>query len=133
MIATLADGDELDHPFWIAKVIELIKDESQTTLLSLKVHWYHTTNVNAFVGKYTLEMMTTSTRTGAKRKKRIVRRISTLNLLDVDVILYDFTLTKSGHLRKSTIAMIEEKLKVTLIRQTRSKTHDPADACLHLD
>ena len=55
-----------------------------------------------------------------------------MNLLDVDVILYDFKLTKLGHLRKPTIAMIEENRKVTLIRQTRSKTHDPIDVGLHL-
>ena len=56
-----------------------------------------------------------------------------MHLLDVDVILYGFTLTKSGHLRKFPIAMIEEKLKVTSIRQTRSKTHDLVDVGLHLD
>ena len=133
LIATLADGDVLGHPFWIAKVIDLIKDDSQTTILSLKVHWYHTTSKNAFTGKYTLEMMSTTTRIGAKKKKKIVRRISTLHLVDVDVILYRFTLTKSGHLRQSTIAMLEEKFKATSTRQTRSATHDLVTVGLHLD
>ena len=27
LIATLADGDDLGHPFWIAKVLEFIKVE----------------------------------------------------------------------------------------------------------
>ncbi len=133
LIVTLVDDDELGHPFWIAKVIELIKDESQTLLLSLKVHWYHTTSLNAFTGKYLLEMMSVAAPSNAKRKRKTVRRVSTLHLEEVDVILYDFTLTKSGHLRKSTIAMIQEKLKVTSDIQTRSRTHNVADVGLHLD
>ena len=133
LIATLADGDTLGHPFWIAKVIELIKDESQLALLSLKVHWYHTTSQNAFLGKYTLEMMTTTIGTGARKKRKTIRRVSTLHLADVDIILYDFTFTKSGHLRKSTIAMLTEKLKITSARQTRSSTQDPTVVGLHLD
>ena len=45
---------------------------------------------------------------------------------DVDVLVYDFTLTKSGHLRKSTINIIKEKLPALQAeknpRQTRSTT-----------
>lgn len=33
LIATLADSDKLGHPFWIAKVLELIKDEGNNKLL----------------------------------------------------------------------------------------------------
>ena len=88
LIATLTYGDALGHPFWIAKIIDLIKDDSQSTILSLNVHWYHTTSKNVFVGKYTLEMMSTTARIGAKKKKKTVQRISTLHLVDVDVILY---------------------------------------------
>jgi hypothetical protein len=55
----------------------------------------------------------------------------------VDVIIYTFALTKSGHLRKSTINMIKEKLKMRstgkVCCQTRSWTHDLADVGLHLD
>ena len=69
----------------------------------------------------------------AKEKKRTIRRISTLHLEEVDVILYDFTLTKSGHLRKSTISMIKEKLSTESARQTRSQTQNPENVGLHLD
>ncbi len=133
LIATLADNDDLGHPFWIAKVIELIKDESNQALISLKVHWYHTTNHNAFAGKYILEMLSANAGKGGKRKKKTIRRISTLHLEEVDVILYDFTLTKSGHLRKSTISMIKEKLSTESARQTRSQTQNPENVGLHLD
>ena len=125
LFMTLADGDTLGHLFCIARVIELIKDESQLTLFSLKVHWYHTTSQNAFWGKYALEMMTTTTGTGARKNRKTIRTVLTLHLADVDIILYDFTFTKSDHLRKSTIAMLTEKLKATSARQTRSSTHDP--------
>ena len=99
----------------------------------MKVHWYHTTSPNAFTCKYTLKMMSTNVGTGAKRRKKTIRRISTLHLEDVDVILYDFTLTKSGHLRKSIIVMLQAKLKTTSERQIRSKTQNPNDVGLHLD
>ena len=86
LIATLADVDDLGHPFWTAKVLELIKDEPHNKLLSLKVHWYHTTYQNAFIGKYTLEMITTTIGRGAKRRKKNIRRITTLHLEDANMI-----------------------------------------------
>jgi hypothetical protein len=137
LIATLAEDDELGHPFWIAKVLKVSRSEADNKLLSLRVHWYHTTSQNAFSGKYSLEMIGITSGKGAKRRKKNVRRITTLNLQEVDVIIYAFTLTKSGHLRKSTINMIKEKLKMRstekVCRQTRSSTHNPADVGLHLD
>ena len=78
--------------------------------------------------------MTTNGRLGGKRRKKIVHCISTLHLEEVDVILYDFTLTKSGQLRKSTITMIKEKLGAkTTIRKMRRKSHNLEDVDLHLD
>ena len=58
---------------------------------------------------------------------------STLDLADVDIIIYDFTLTKCSHLRKSTARMIIEKLKGTCQRETRSRADNPASVGLHLD
>ena len=78
-------------------------------------------------------MMSTTVGIGVKKKKKTVRKISTLHLVDVDVILYDFTLTKSEHLRKSTVAMLVEKLKATSTRQTRSTTHDLIIIGFYLD
>ena len=34
LAATLADDDDLGHPFWIAKILDII--------MSIVVHWYHT-------------------------------------------------------------------------------------------
>ena len=78
-------------------------------------------------------MMIVAAGSGAKKTKKTVCRISALLLEEVDVILYDFTLTKSGHLRKSMITVIKEKLQLTSGRQTRSKPYNPANIGLHLD
>ena len=55
----------------------------------------------------------------------------------VDIIVYDFTITKAGHLRKSTIDIIKEKLPTlqsfTDRRRTRSSTHDLGSQHLILD
>ena len=47
---------------------------------------------------------------------------------EVDIIVHDFTLTKAGRLRKSTIDIIKQKLPSLQgfpdRRRTRSSTHD---------
>ena len=47
---------------------------------------------------------------GNKRRKINIRNTSTLDISEVDIIVYDFTLTKVGRLRKPTINIIKEKL-----------------------
>ena len=39
-----------------------------------------------------------------------MRNTTTLDMQEVDIIVYDFTPTKAGRLRKSTIDIIKEKL-----------------------
>ena len=41
MVATLVGGDEMGHPFWIAKVTDIIKDELRNQVTSIVVHWFH--------------------------------------------------------------------------------------------
>ena len=62
---------------------------------------------------------------------------STLTLDHVDILLYDFSLTKTGHLRQTTMKIIKEKIpdmvsSVTL-RRTRSMFHNHGDVGLQLD
>ena len=126
LIATPAEGNELGHPFWIGKVIEVLMHEDQNKIKSLKVHWYSTRCKNAFTGKYTLEMMEISSAIGKRKRKKNVQSTSLLNLDEVDILVYDFALTKTGHLRKSTVHIIKEKLPGLQDdlnqRQTRSVT-----------
>ena len=57
LVATLARGDKLGHPFWIAKIIEIIKGDEGNQVKSIVVHWYHTSSKAAFTRKYSLEMV----------------------------------------------------------------------------
>ncbi|KAH7442452.1 hypothetical protein KP509_03G089500 [Ceratopteris richardii] len=136
LIAVLADGDEATRPFWIAKVLEITKDIDQRRIEALVVHWYYTKSSNAFTGKYNLEMVCDTKRTGSKRKKNI-RSTSTLKMDDVDILVYDFSLTKTGHLRKATINMIKQKLPDVCgtgnHRKTRRVVHDPAEFGMYVD
>ena len=85
-------------------------------------------------GKYALEMMECPRSRGNRKRKRNIRSTSCLDIGDVDIIVYDFTLTKVGCLRKSTIDIIKEKLPilqgVSCRRQTRSSIHNME--CQHL-
>ena len=72
MVATLASGDKMDHPFWIAKITDIIKHELNNQVMSIVVHWYHTSSPDAFTGKYSLKMVKD---VGGTSKKRIVQVI----------------------------------------------------------
>ena len=137
LIATPADENDLGHQFWIGKVLEVLMHENQNKIKTTKVHWYNTTSKNAFKGKYTLEMMECPRSRGNRKRKRNVRNTSTLDMQEVDIIVYDFTLTKAGRLRKSTIDIIKEKLPslqgFSDRRRTRSSTHDLEAQHLLLD
>ena len=65
---------------------------------------------------------------GNRKRKRNIRNTSTLDITNVDIIVYDFTLTKIGRLRKLTIDIIKEKLPSlqgdSNRRQTRSYAHN---------
>ena len=69
LVATLARGDELGHPFWICKITEIIEDKQGNKVISNVVHWYHTSSPDAFTGKYSLEMVQVES-TSRKRKRK---------------------------------------------------------------
>ena len=110
MVATLADGDEMVHPFWIAKITNIIKDELRNQVMSIMVHWYHTSSPYAFTGKYSLEMVKDVRGTSRKWRRKNLPSTSTLTLDHVDILVYDFSLTKIDHLRQTTIKIIKEKI-----------------------
>ena len=49
IVVTLAGGDEMGHPFWIAK-IKIIKDELSNQVTSIVVHSFHTSSQDALLG-----------------------------------------------------------------------------------
>ena len=111
--------------------------ENQNQIKSTKVHRYNTTSKNAFTGKYTLEMLECPTSRGSRKRKRNICKTSTLDMHLVDIIVYDFTLTKVGCLRKSKIDIIKENLSspqgFSNRRRTISSTHDLEAQHLLLD
>ena len=62
---------------------------------------------------------------------------STLTLDHVDILVYDFSLTKTGHLRQTTVKIIKEKIpdmvSTATQRRTRSMCHNHGDVGLQLD
>ena len=110
MIAVLADGDPNGYPFWVAKVIKVFTENGDVT--SVEVHWY-TTNTHPFIGVYKPEMVVDKKNGGkGKRKGKNINRRSTniLKLEDVDILVYDFNLTKRGTLRFKTIEILKRLL-----------------------
>ena len=85
----------------------------------IKVHWYNIRIKNVLIGKYTLEILDCTRSKGNRKWKKNICNTSTLNINEVDMIVYDFTLTKVGRLRKSTADIIKKilpTLQVSLIK-----------------
>ena len=137
LVATLVGEDVLGHPFWIPKILEIMKDESGNQVKSIVVHWYHTSSPDAFTGKYSLEMVKDVRGTSRKRRRKNLPSMSSLTLDNIDIPVYDFSLTKTGHLRQTTIKIPKEKIPnaapTTTQRQTRSMSHNHGEVGLQLD
>ena len=137
LVATLARGDELDHPFWISSITEIIKDKENNQVMSIVVHWYDTSSPDAFIVKYSLEMVTDVGGTSRKRRRKNLLSTFTLTLHNVDILVYDFSLAKRGHSRQITIKIIKEKIIDVPLdatqRRTRSMSHNHSDIGLQLN
>ena len=133
LVTTLVDNDELGHP----RILEIVKNEQGNQVMSIVVHWYHTSSPYAFTGKYSLEMVKDGRSMSRKRRRKNIPSMSTLTLDNVDILLYEFSLTKTDHLRLTTIRILKEKIpKVSLEmtkRQTTSMSHNHGDFGLQLD
>jgi hypothetical protein len=102
MIAVLATKDPHGYPFWIRKVIKIEKEN--VDVVTIEVHWY-ATNTHSFNSVYKPEMVVDKN-VNRKRKRKgqntTHRRTDLLKLDDVDILVYDFNLTKRGTLRSKT-------------------------------
>ena len=78
--------------------------------MSIVVHWFHTSSSDAFTRKYSLDMVKDVGGTSRKWRRKNLQSTSTLTLDHVDILVYDFSLTKTGHLRQTTIKIIKEKI-----------------------
>jgi hypothetical protein len=94
MIAVLAIEDPHSYPFWIGKVIEIENGD----VIAIEVHWY-ATRTQPFSDVYKPEMVVEkhiNRRRKRKGQNTTRHRIDLLKLDDVDILVYDFNLTKRG-------------------------------------
>ena len=73
MVATLAGGDEMGHPFWIAKITDIIKDEPRNQVTSIVVHWFHTSYQMHLLGNTLLRWLRMSKAQAESVEERIYR------------------------------------------------------------
>ena len=125
---------------WVARIHydNMVMHENQNKIKSIKVHWHNNRSKNAFTSKYALKMMECPTSRENKKRKRNIHNASTLDISEVDIIVYDFILTKVGRQRKPTVDIVKEKCELDLQttrftnslqglsnqRRTRSRTHN---------
>jgi hypothetical protein len=107
MIAVLATKDPHGYPLWIGKVIKI--DKENDDIIAIEVHWYET-STHPFNGVYKPEMMVKKhVNRKRKRKGQNTTRCRTdlLKLDNVDILFYDFNLTKRGTLFSKTKNIIK--------------------------
>jgi hypothetical protein len=107
MIVLLVTEYPHGYPFWIAKVT--MKIDKNNDVIAIEVHWY-ATSTHPFNGVYKPEMMVEK---HVNRKRKIKgqnttsHRTDLLKLEDVDILVYEFNLTKRGTLCSRTTNIIK--------------------------
>ena len=71
--------------------------------------------------------------TSRNRRRKNLPSTSTLILDNVDIVVYNFSVTKTRYLRQTTVKVIKEKIPNVAQRQTRSMSHNHSDVGLQLD
>jgi hypothetical protein len=94
MIAVLAAEDPYGYPLQIAKVIKIEKENDD--IIAIELHWY-ATSTHPFNGAYKSEMVVekyVNIKRKIKGQNTTRRHTDLLKLDDVDILVYDFNLTK---------------------------------------
>jgi hypothetical protein len=110
MIVVLATEDPYGYQLWIGKVINIEKENDD--VIAIEVYWY-AKSTHTFNGVYKLEMVVEKhVNRKKKRKGQNTTRHHTvlLKLDDVDILVYEFNLTKRGTLRSKTTYIIKRLL-----------------------
>ena len=117
MIVVLAYGDPHGYAFWVAKVINVIKENEDITVV--EVQWY-CTNTHPFNGVYKPKMVVDKKISGKRKRKGTninCQLTDLLKLEDVDIFVYDFNLKSRGTLRFRTIEILKRSLpEETMLR-----------------
>jgi hypothetical protein len=107
MIAVLATEDPHGYPFWIAKIINIDKENEDVVVI--EVHWY-AIGTHPFNDVYKLEKVVeknVSRKRKTKGQNTTCCRTDLLKLADIDIHIYEFNLKKRGTLRSITTKIIK--------------------------
>ncbi|KAL3692063.1 hypothetical protein R1sor_005714 [Riccia sorocarpa] len=101
MVAVLAEDDK---SFWIAKVIDIKSMTIDGEPNKVEIQWFATESTDPYVGKYYAEKK----RDSGRGRATLFRQ--TLIFPDIRILAFDFSLTTTSRLRKTTVSQIRTQL-----------------------
>ncbi|KAL3691369.1 hypothetical protein R1sor_005020 [Riccia sorocarpa] len=101
MVAVLAEDDK---SFWISKVIDIKSMTIDGEPNEVEIQWFATESTDPYVGKYYPEKK----RDSGRGRATLFRQ--TLLFPDIRILAFDFSLTTTSRLRKTTISQIRTQL-----------------------
>ncbi|KAL3689028.1 hypothetical protein R1sor_015337 [Riccia sorocarpa] len=101
MVAVLAEDDK---SFWIAKVIDIKSMTIDGEPNEVEIQWFATKSTDPYVGKYYPEKK----RDNGRGRATLFRQ--TLIFPNIRILAFDFSLTTTSRLRKTTVSQIRTQL-----------------------
>ncbi|KAL3693382.1 hypothetical protein R1sor_007033 [Riccia sorocarpa] len=101
MVAVLAEDDK---SFWISKVIDIKSMTIDGEPNEVEIQWFATESTDPYVGKYYPEKK----RDSGRGRATLFRQ--TLIFPDIRILAFDFSLTTTSRLRKTTVSQIRTQL-----------------------
>ncbi|KAL3684786.1 hypothetical protein R1sor_002808 [Riccia sorocarpa] len=101
MVAVLAEDDK---SFWISKVIDIKSMTIDGEPNEVEIQWFATKSTDPYVGKYYPEKK----RDSGRGRATLFRQ--TLIFPDIRILAFDFSLTTTSRLRKTTVSQIRTQL-----------------------
>ncbi|KAL3694143.1 hypothetical protein R1sor_007794 [Riccia sorocarpa] len=101
MVAVLAEDDK---SFWISKVIDIKSMTIDGEPNEVEIQWFATESTDPYVGKYYHEKK----RDSGRGRATLFRQ--TLIFPDIRILAFDFSLTTTSRLRKTTVSQIRTQL-----------------------
>ncbi|KAL3680505.1 hypothetical protein R1sor_023461 [Riccia sorocarpa] len=101
MVAVLAEDDK---SFWVSKVIDIRSTTVDGEPNEVEIQWFATESTDPYVGKYYPEKK----KDNGRGRPTLFRQ--TLIFRDIRILAFDFSLTTTSRLRKTTVSQIRTQL-----------------------
>ncbi|KAL3686648.1 hypothetical protein R1sor_009222 [Riccia sorocarpa] len=101
MVAVLAEDDK---SFWVSKVIDIKSTTVDGEPNEVEIQWFATESTDPYVGKYYPEKK----KDNGRGRPTLFRQ--TLIFPDIRILAFDFSLTTTSRLRKTTVSQIRTQL-----------------------